>query len=95
MAEYYKKQIIAYDCELYIRSFYDPEKIPWLAKKLIPEEDLAEMSTGNISEVLLEYSFKRPNTVNQKILAAKSGKIDSLKDGAQYINLNFLQLRRF
>ena len=92
MAEYYKKQIIAYDCELYIRSFYDPENIPWLAKKLIPEEDLAEMSTGNISEVLLEYSFKRPNTVNQKILAAKSGKIDSLKDGAQYINLNFYNL---
>ena len=92
MAEYYKKQIIAYDCELYIRSFYDPEKIPWLAKKLIPEEDLAEMSTGNISETLLEYSFKRPNTVKQKILAAKSGKLDSLKDGAQYINLNFYNL---
>ena len=92
MAEYYKKQIIAYECELYIRSFYDPEKIPWLAKKLIPEEDLAEMSTGNISETLLEYSFKRPNTVTQKILAAKSGAIDSLKDGAQYINLNFYNL---
>ena len=92
MAEYYKKQIVAYNCELYIRSFYDPEKIPWLAKKLIPEEDLAEMSTGNISEALLEYSFKRPNTVNQKILAAKSGKLDSLKDGAQYINLNFYNL---
>jgi len=92
MAEYYKKQIIAYDCELYIRSFYDPEKIPWLAKKLIPEEDLAEMSTGNISETLLEYSFKRPNTVNQKILAAKSGILDSLKNGAEYINLNFYNL---
>ncbi|MFT6167282.1 MAG: hypothetical protein ACJASF_001980, partial [Vicingaceae bacterium] len=63
IAEYYKKQITAYECELYIRSFYDPEKIPWLAKKLIPKEDLAEMSTGNISETLLEYSFKRPNTV--------------------------------
>ena len=92
MAEYYKKQITAYECELYIRSFYDPEKIPWLAKKLIPEEDLAEMATGNISETLLEYSFKRPNTVNQKILAAKSGILDSLKDGAQYINLNFYNL---
>ena len=92
MSEYYKKQIIAYECELYIRSFYDPEKIPWLAKKLIPEEDLAEMSTGNISETLLEYSFKRPNTVSQKILAAKSGILDSLKNGAQYINLNFYNL---
>ena len=92
MAEYYKKQITAYECELYIRSFYDPEKIPWLAKKLIPEEDLAEISTGNISETLLEYSFKRPNTVNQKILAAKSGILDSLKNGAQYINLNFYNL---
>ena len=29
MAEYYKKQITAYECELYIRRFYDPEKIPW------------------------------------------------------------------
>jgi hypothetical protein len=92
MAEYYKKQITAYECELYIRSFYDPEKIPWLAKKLISEEDLADMATGNISETLLEYSFKRPNTVNQKILAAKSGILDSLKDGAQYINLNFYNL---
>ena len=92
MAEYYKKQIVAYNCELYIRSFYDPEKIPWLAKKIIPEEDLVEMSTGNIAEVLLEYSFKRPNTVNQKILAAKSGKLDSLKYGAPYINLNFYNL---
>ncbi|MFB1022961.1 MAG: carboxypeptidase-like regulatory domain-containing protein, partial [Vicingaceae bacterium] len=53
MAEYYKKQITAYECELYIRSFYDPEKIPWLAKKLISEEDLADMATGNISETLL------------------------------------------
>lgn len=92
MAEYYRKQITAYQCDLYIRSYYDPEKIPWLAKKLMSDEDLADISTGNVSETLLEYSFKRPNTVNQKILAAKSGMLDSLKNGAQYINLSFYNL---
>lgn len=92
MAEYYKKQIKAYQCNLYVRSFYDPEKIPWIAKKLVSEEDLKEMSTGNISETLLEYSFERPNKVTERILAKKAGSVDTSKQGSQYINLNFYNL---
>ena len=92
MAEYYKNQIAAYNCKLYVRSFYDPEKIPWIAKKLAPEEDLKEMMVGNITETVVEYSYERPNKVKEKIIASKSGLVDSLKMGSNYININFYDI---
>lgn len=92
MAEYYKDQIVAYNCKLYVRSFYDPDKIPWIAKKLADEEDLREMQIGDITETVVEFSYKKPNQVKEKILASKSGRQDSLKFGSGYINLDFYNL---
>lgn len=92
MAEYYKKQIKAYQCNLYVRSFFDVGELPWIAKKLASEEDLQEMQAGDISETLLEYSYERPNKVREKILAVKSGRKDTSRTGSSYINLNFYNL---
>ena len=92
MAEYYKKQINAYKTTLYVRSFFDVESLPWIAKKLADEDDLAEMQTGDIEETILEYSFRKPNQVKEKILARKTGRFDTLKTGSSYINLNFYNL---
>jgi len=92
MAEFYKKQIKEYQCKLYIRSFFNVKDLPWIAEKFADEEDLAKMKAGDIQETLLEYSFKRPNLVKEKIIAQKTGGNDSLRDGSSYINLNFYSL---
>lgn len=92
MADLYKKQIEAYQCSIYVRSFYNTDNIPWMVKKLADEEDLKEMETGNIEESITYYSFQRPNIVKEKIIAKKSGDQDTLKTGSSYINLNFYDL---
>jgi len=92
MAEFYKKQINAYTTHLYIRSFYDVKDIPWIAEKFIPEEELKNVKTGNINETLLEYSFEKPNTVKERIIARKTGDRDSSKSSSNYVNLNFYNL---
>lgn len=92
MATLYKKQIEAYRCSIYVRSFYDTDDIPWFVEKLADEEDLEDMKAGDINETLTYYSFKRPNTVEEKIIGKKSGRNDTLKSGSSYINLNFYDL---
>lgn len=92
MAQYYRKQITAFNTNLYIRRFYNVDDIPWIAEKLAPEEDLEDMKTGNISETLLEYSFKKPNTIKEKIIARKTGDKDTSKTGSNFINMSFYNL---
>lgn len=92
MAQYYRKQISAYETDLYIRSFYNVEDIPTLVKKLAEADDIAEIQTGNVDETLLHYSFKKPNRVKEKIIARKSGSNDTAKTGSSYVNLSFYNL---
>ena len=92
MSQYYKKQISAYETDLYIRSFYNMEDLPSLVKKLAKENDVAEMQTGDVDETLLHYSFQKPNVVKEKIIARKSGSNDTSKTGSSYVNLNFYNL---
>ena len=92
MAQYYKNQVIAYETDLYIKSFYTVEDLPWLIKKMAEEDDIAEIEAGNVDETLLHYSFSKPNTVKEKIIAKKSGSNDTSKTGSSYINLNFYNL---
>ena len=94
MAQLFKKQITAYTTKLYIRQFYEVNNIPFLMEMTIPEEDLKEAKTGNISETLLEYSYERPSTVREKIIARKTGDNDTSKTGSNYINLNFYDIGR-
>ncbi len=92
MSEFYSKQIEEYKCTLYVRSFFNVEDLPWIAEKLADEEDLADIKTGDITETLLEYTYKKPNTVHERILAKKTASIDTSKTGSSYINLNFYNL---
>lgn len=92
LAQYYKKQIKAYDCDVYVRSYYDVDKIPYLAEKLMSEEDLRDVKVGNIYEALLHYSYEYPNQIKEKILHVKTGDNDTNKTGSNYINLGFYNL---
>lgn len=92
MAEYYKEQITAYQARLYVRQFYSVEELPWLSNAILSEEELAEMKTGNVSEMVLEYSYHKPGEIKEKILGRKTGENDTLRYGSSYINLNFYDL---
>ncbi|MEQ8909702.1 MAG: DUF5686 and carboxypeptidase regulatory-like domain-containing protein [Vicingaceae bacterium] len=92
MAEYYKEQITAYQATLYVRNFFDVDKLPWIAKKFAEEDELAELKTGDIEETILEYSYRKPNEVKEKILGRKTGRFDTLRSSSSYINLNFYNL---
>lgn len=92
MAKYYKKQIREYDCNIYVRSFYTVDNIPGLAKLFAEEKDLTDMKAGNISETLLKYSYKYPNTVSEKIISTRNGRGDTAKTGSSYINLSFYNI---
>jgi hypothetical protein len=92
MAQYYKKQINEYNCEVYVRSFYNMDDIPYLAEKLMKEEDLRDIKVGNIYEAILQYDFKAPNEVKEKILHVKNGDNDTTRNGSSYINLSFYGL---
>lgn len=92
MAEYYKKQIKDYSCNVYVKSFYMVDKVPGLMKLFTEDEELDDIKTGNISETLLSYSYEYPDKVRQKILFAKNGSGDTARTGSQYISLNFYGL---
>ncbi|MCB0802475.1 MAG: carboxypeptidase-like regulatory domain-containing protein [Flavobacteriales bacterium] len=92
MAQYYKKQIKAYECDIYVRSFYDVDDIPYLIEKMVKEEDLREMKVGNIYETMLHYSYTYPNEVKEQIKHVKTGDNDTMKTGSSYINLSFYNL---
>lgn len=92
MAPLYKKQIEAYRCSIYVRSFYNTDDIPWFVEKLADDEDIEDMKAGDINETITLYSFQRPNKTVEKVLGEKSGTRDTLKSGSSYINLNFYDL---
>ena len=92
MAQYYKKQINAYEATLYLRNFFDVANLPWIAKKFAEEDELAELKAGDIEETVVEYSYRRPNQVREKIIARKTGRLDTFKSGSSYINLSFYNL---
>jgi len=92
MATYYKKQIKEYDCNIYVRSFVLLDEIPGLIKLFADDEDLKDMKTGEISESLINYHYKYPNTTYTKVLSAKNGRNDTTNNGAEYLNLSFYQL---
>lgn len=92
MAPLYKKQIEAYRCSIYVRSFYNTDDIPWFVEKFADDQDIEEMKAGDINESITLYSFWRPNRTEEKVLGEKSGRKDTLKSGSSYINLNFYDL---
>jgi hypothetical protein len=92
MAQYYKKQINAYEATLYLRNFFDVSNLPWIARKFAEEDELADLKAGDIEETVVEYSYRRPNQVRERIIARRTGRLDTLKSGSSYINLSFYNL---
>lgn len=92
MAQYYKKQITAYEATLYLRNFFDVSNLPWIARKFAEEDELADLKAGDIEETVVEYSYRRPNQVRERIIARRTGRLDTLKSGSSYINLSFYNL---
>ncbi len=79
MAKYYKKQLQEYDAKIYIRFFYFADNVPKLAKLFADEKDLKELAAGDLSETLIQYNYKRPNTVREKIISTRNAKGDTSK----------------
>lgn len=92
MAELYKKQINAYQAKLYVRSYHEFKEIPWIIRKALEEDELAEEFAGDVQESIVEYSFKKPNEVKEKIIARKTARLDTLKQASNFINLDFYRL---
>ncbi len=92
MAQYYKEQIINYESDVYVRSFYVADNVPSLVKLFAEEENLAEIPTGDINETFLHYSYNKPNTREEKIIAKKTEDKDTTKSTLAYIQLNFYTL---
>lgn len=92
LSQYYKKQIKAYECDIYVRSFYDVDEIPYLLEKLVSEEELRDIKVGNIYETNMHYSYVYPNEVVENIKNVRSGDRDTTKTGSSYINLNFYNI---
>ncbi|PKP47672.1 MAG: hypothetical protein CVT95_05380, partial [Bacteroidetes bacterium HGW-Bacteroidetes-12] len=92
LAEYYKKQIKQYDCNIYMKEYFVVDKIPDIAKLFAEKEDLEAMKAGNISEILMEYHYEYPNTTKEKIISSRNSQKDTTKSGSNYINLNFYNL---
>lgn len=92
MSEYYKEQVKAYECDVYVRSFYDVKDIPALVEKLASDEDLRDIKVGNIYEAILHYTYEKPGYSKELIKHQKSGDLDTSKTGSSYINLSFYNL---
>ncbi len=93
MAEFYKHQIEAYTAKLYLRNTFDFKSFPWLLKKMLTEEELDYILSGNVEESVVEYSFRKPNTIKKVLIASKDSKdSNAMGSGADYINLNFYNL---
>lgn len=92
MAKYYKKQIQEYDSKIYIRFFFFADNVPKLAKLFTDEKDLKELTTGDLTETLIQYHYERPNTVKEKIIYTRSAKGDTTKGRSPYLNFSFYDL---
>ncbi|MAC96766.1 MAG: hypothetical protein CMC96_14845 [Flavobacteriales bacterium] len=92
MAELYKKQINGYTARLYVRSYHKFKEIPWIFKKAMEEDELAQELSGDVQESIVEYTFEKPNTVKEKIIARKTARLDTLKQASNFLNLDFYNL---
>jgi len=92
MAKYYKKQITEYDAKIYIRYFFVADNIPKLIKLFAEENDIKQMKAGDMSETLIQYNYKRPNKVIEKIIYTRNARGDTAKGRSPYVNFNFYDL---
>jgi hypothetical protein len=92
MAKYYKKQIKEYDAKIYIRYFFVADNIPKIAKLFAEENDIKQMEAGDMAETLIQYNYRRPNRVREKILYTRSAKKDTSKGRSPYVNFSFYDL---
>ena len=92
MAKYYKKQIKEYDAKIYIRYFFVADNIPKVAKLFAEENDIKQMEAGDMAETLIQYNYKRPNRVREKVLYTRSARSDTSKGRSPYVNFSFYDL---
>ncbi|MBL4669691.1 MAG: carboxypeptidase-like regulatory domain-containing protein [Flavobacteriales bacterium] len=92
MAKYYKKQIAEYDAKIYVRVFFLADKVPKLAKLFAEEKDLKQLKAGDLTETIMQYSYKRPNIVKEKIISIRSASGDTTKGKSPFINFSFYDL---
>ena len=92
MAKYYKKQLKAYECNIYVRDYFVVNNLPGLAKLFADKEEVAKMKAGEISETLLNYSYEFPNKISEKIISTRNARGDTSKTMSSYINLSFYNI---
>lgn len=89
LSEYYKKQIAKYECDIYLKELSVIDKTPDILKLFATKENIEEIKTGSMSEVYLNYSFERPNIINEHIISRKTSYADTATRSSSYLNLNF------
>jgi hypothetical protein len=89
LSEYYKKQIVNYQCDIYLKEFSVIDKTPDILKLFATKEDIEEIKTGSMSEIYLNYSFERPNIIKEQIISRQSSYADTTPRSSSYLNLNF------
>ena len=90
MAPYFKSQVEAYDCRVYLKGTGVLSHIPALLKKRLKKEGLEEgeyFVTENISNI----HFELPNITEQEVISVRSNQYSDNINPMSYITLNSYQ----
>lgn len=83
-APYYKRQILAYQAKVYLKGTGKVDKVPYLLKSTLKEQNIIEGHTM-LTESFNELSFSQPATYKEKVIAIKSS--FNSKDGPQPMSM--------
>lgn len=92
MSEFYKKQILEYSCDIYLKEVFDVGKTPEILKLFTTKEDIDEIKAGSLSETYLSYSFEQPNNITESILSRKTSNDDTTSRASSFFNFDFYKL---
>jgi len=78
LAPYYESQLSEYDCKVYLKGSYMITDIPWVAKKMMDDEDKEEIKIGkaHVTESVNEIHYEHPNKITQNLIAIRSSDKD-------------------
>ncbi|HZL12445.1 MAG TPA: DUF5686 and carboxypeptidase regulatory-like domain-containing protein [Prolixibacteraceae bacterium] len=71
LAPYYQKQVSKYSCKVYLKGSGVFEKIPFLLKKQMKEDNM-KLNEPFVMETVSKIDFELPDKLNQKVLAMRS-----------------------
>lgn len=89
-AEYHRKQIDAYEAQVYIKGTGRLNKIPWYVRRKLAKEGV-DTSTAYTSESVSVIEYKRPNTFSERVISVYSEGDDRGSSPMSYVSGSFYQ----